>query len=191
MFFGDPKMTSVFEQRTAVSLEKTQKKVAVVCAAPASIAASFDTLQHDLQEEVVRRMQTSKLNVARSDDVINALESSGGVFDGDALAAALPDTDYIVHIDVEHCTMTEDATPDMYRGRANGVVYVYEVDRSGGPSGPRALQLFYENFNFQYPSTQPILSDQMSPRMFQSMFVDELAGTLARMFYDIRASQSF
>jgi hypothetical protein len=191
VFFGDPKMTSVFEQRTGVSLEETQKKVAVVCTAPASVSESFDTLQHDLQEEASRRMQTRGLNVAPSDDVINALESSGGKFDRDALAAALPDADYIVHIDVERCTQTEEASPDMYRGRANGVMYIYEVDRSAGSSGPRVLQLFYQDFNTQYPSSQPIMSDQMSSRMFQSKFVDELAVTLARTFYDIHASEAF
>jgi hypothetical protein len=191
MFFGDPKMTSIFEQRTGVSLEETQKNVAVVCTAPASISGSFDTLQHDLQEEVSRRMQMRKLNVARSDEVINALESSGGAFDREALAAALPDADYIVHIDVERCTQTEDASPDLYRGRANGVMYIYEVDRSAESSSPRVLQLFYQDFNSQYPSSQPIMSDQMSPRMFQSKFVDELAVTLARTFYDIHASEAF
>jgi hypothetical protein len=65
------------------------------------------------------------------------------------------------------------------------------VDRSAGSSGPRVLQLFYVDFNTQYPSSQPIMSDQMSARMFQSRFVDELAVTLARTFYDIHASESF
>src|SRR5687768_14237347 len=38
VFFGDPKMTSKFEQQTGVSLEESQKQVAVVCTAPASLS---------------------------------------------------------------------------------------------------------------------------------------------------------
>jgi len=137
-------------------------------------------------------MVVRKLNVARADDVINALESSGGEFDRDALAATLPDVDYIVHIDVERCTQTEDASPDMYRGRANGLIFVYEVDRSSESSAsPRVLQVFYQEFHTEYPSAQPIMADQMSARMFQSQFVDDLAITLSRTFYDIYASESF
>ena len=191
VLFGDPKITSVFEQRTGVSLEKSQKKVAVVCTAPASLSESFDTLQYDVQEEVTRQFLTRNRSVARPDDVINAQESGGGQFDRDAFAAALPDVDYIVHIDVERCTQTEDASPDMYRGRANGLMFVYEVDRSAETSAsPRVLQVFYQEFNTEYPTSQPILSDQMSPRMFQSRFVDEFAVSLARVFYDIRASEA-
>lgn len=191
ILFGDPKRTSVFEQRTGVSLEESQKKIAVVCTAPASLSNSFDTLQHDLQEEVTRRLLTRKLNAVRADDVVNALESTGGQFDRDAVAAALPDVDYIVHIDVERCTLTEDASPDMYRGRANGLMFVYEVDRSAEASAaPRVLQVFYQEFNTQYPPAQPVMSDQMSARMFQSKFVDEFAVQLSRTFYDIHASEA-
>lgn len=191
VFFGDPKMISVFEQRTGVSLHKSEKRVAVACTAPAAVSARFDTLAHDLQEEVARRMLTQQLNVARSDEVINALETSGGKFDADAIAHAMADVDYIVHIDVERCTQTEDASPDLYRGRANGLVYVYEVDRSPSRStGTRALQIFYQEFHTEYPPAQPVMSDQMSPRVFQKRFIDSMSGTIARMFYDIHASEA-
>ena len=141
VFFGDPLMTSVFEQRTGISLEKSQQKVAVVCTAPASINSSFDTLQHDLQDEVTRKLKTRNLNVARPDEVINALESTGGRFEKDPFACSLADVKYIVHIEVEQCTHTEPASPDMYRGRANGIVYVYEVDRSAEHCGTRAADV--------------------------------------------------
>lgn len=192
VFFGDPLMTSAFEQRTGVSLEKTQKKVAVVCTAPASITGTFDTLQHDLQDEVARKLKVRELNVAPSDEVINALESAGGRFDKDAFAFALADVNYIVHIDVERCTHTEDASPDLYRGRANGIIYAYEVDRAVERSAsPRVLQVFYQEFNTEYPGAQPVMADQMSTRVFQKKFVDSMAAAIARTFYDIRASESF
>ena len=192
VFFGDPLMTSVFEQRTGVSLEKTQKKIAVVCTAPASISGSFDALQHDLQDEVARKLKVRQLNVARSDEVINALESAGGQFERDAFAFALPDVDYIVHVDIERCTHTEDSSPDMYRGRANGIIYVYEVDRAAERSAsPRVLQVFYQEFNSEYPGAQPVMADQMSTRIFQKKFVDSMAESIARTFYDLRASESF
>lgn len=192
VLFGDPKITSTFEQRTGISLLKSGKKVAVVCTAPSSVTAEFDSLQLDVQQEVVRRMRIRKLNVARADDVINAMNSSGGRFDRDAVAFALPDVDYIIHIDIERFTHTEEGSPQLYRGRANGIIYAYEVDRGPETSArPRVLQVFYQEFTSEYPPSQPVPADQISARVFRQRCVDQLADVVGRTFYDVNTSEMF
>lgn len=184
---GDPQVKSEFEQRTGISMVKEKSKVAVICTAPSVVTSEFDTLQSDLQEEVTRRMRIRKMNVASDDDVITAMNSTGGRFDQDALAADLEDVDYIIHVEVESFSHTDDGTSKLYRGRASGIVYAYEVDR--GPDavgGPRARKVFYQEFKTEYPkSQQPIPAEQMSARVFKQRCVDQLADVIGRTFYDV------
>lgn len=192
VLFGDPKVKSAFEQRTGISLHEENRKVAVICTAPASVTSEFDTLAYDLQEEVSRRMRLRKLNVASDDDVIAALNSTNGRFDKDTLAAALDDVDYIIHIDVEQFTHTEDGNSKLYRGRSNGIVYAYEVDRGPDAGGkPRALQVFYQEFTTEYPKSQPFTSEQIAARVFRQRCVDNMADVVGRTFYDVDTSELF
>jgi hypothetical protein len=187
VFGGDPQVKSEFEQRTGISMVKEKSKVAVVCTAPSIVTTEFDTLASDLQEEVTRRMRIRKMDVASDDDVISAMNSTMGRFDQDALASALDDVDYIIHVEVESFSHTDDGTAKLYRGRASGIVYAYEVDR--GPDaigGPRARKVFYQEFKTEYPkSQQPIPAEQMSARVFKQRCVDQLADVIGRTFYDV------
>lgn len=186
VLMGDPTIKASFELQRGINLQKGQQKVAVVCSAPASVTAEFDSLAYDVQEEVTRRMRIHKLNVASDDDVISALNRTSGKFDKDAMAAALEDVDFIIHIDIEQFTHTEDGNPELYHGRANGIVHAYEVERdpeSGG--GPHALQMFFQEFTTEYPKNQPVSADQMAARVFRQKCVDQLADVVGRMFYDV------
>jgi len=192
VFFGNPMVKSAFEARTGVSLLKDNRKVAVVCTAPSSVVAEFDSLQFNLQEEVTRRMRLRKINVASDDEVISALNDAGGRFSKDALAAALPDVDYIIHIDIENFTHTEDGNPSLLRGRSNGIVYAYEVQHGPDAGGsPRALQVFYQEFTTEYPKAAPANAERMSVRVFRQKCVDQLADIVGRTFYDVETSELF
>jgi hypothetical protein len=192
VLFGDPQVKSEFEQRTGISLLKSEMKVAVICTAPASVVAEFDGLQYDVQEEVTRRMRIRKLDVASDNDVIGAMNNTGGQFDQDAVAAALDDVDYIIHVDIENFTHTEDNNPKLYRGRSNGIIYAYEVDR--GPDavgGPKARKVFYQEFTTEYPKSQPIEAEKMAARVFKQRCVDQLADVVGRTFYDVTTTEMF
>jgi hypothetical protein len=192
VFFGNPMVKSAFEARTGVSLLEEDRKVAVVCTAPSSVVAEFDSLQFDLQEEVTRRMRLREINVASDDEVIGALNDAGGRFSKDTLAAALPDVDYIIHIDIEKFTHTEDGNSSLYRGRSNGIVYAYEVDHGPDAGGsPRALQVFYQEFTTEYPKAAPANAETMSVRVFRQKCVDQLADIVGRTFYDVETSELF
>jgi hypothetical protein len=192
VLMGNPKATSAFEQRTGISLKKEQLKVAVVCTAPSSVVAEFDGLEYDVQEEVTRRMRFRELNVASDDEVTDALNRTNGRFDKDTLATALADVNYILHVDVERFTHTEDGNPELYRSHTAGVVYAYEVLADQETAGrPRAIKVFFKEFDTRYPATQPILADNMSARVFQQKCVDDLAELVGRMFYDVETAELF
>lgn len=192
MLLGNPKQKSAFEMRTGVSLEKQGRKVAVICTAPSSALAEFDGLELDLQEEITRRMRIRELNVATDDEVNTALNRTNGRFNKDTLAASLDDVDYLVHVDVEQFSHTEDGNPRLFRGRAIGMIYSYEVTRDLEKTArPRADKVFFQQFDTAYPTSQPFSADSMSIRVFQQKFVDHLADLVGRSFYDVETADLF
>lgn len=192
VLLGDPQVKSDFEQRTGVSLLKNESRIAVVCTAPATVNSTCDGLEYDLQEEVTRRMKIHELQVASDDDVISALNGAGGKFDQDRMAAALDDVDYIIHVDIARFTHTEDNNPKLYRGRAEGIVYAYEINRGPDAVGsPRALKVFYQEFKTEYPKSRPVPAEEMAERVFQQRCVDQLADLVGRTFYSVNTSEIF
>lgn len=192
VLFGDPQVKSEFEQRTGVSLLKNKSKVAVVCTTAASLNSALGSLEYDLQEEVTRRMRMHQLDVASDGEVISALNRSGGKFNQDTVAAALDDVDYIIHVEIAQFTHTEDGNPKLYRGRSDGIVYAYEVNRGPDAVGsPRALKVFYQEFKTEYPKSRPVPAEEMAERVFQQRCVDQLADLVGRKFYDVKTSELF
>ena len=187
MIWGDPVVPSDFRLRTGVNLAKEKKKLLVVCTTPESIKAELPSLQLDLTEAIHRNLRRHDVPVVDSDRVANWIDESGGFFADLTELAEQFDPDYIAQIEVERLTFREENSPAMYRGRANGTVYVYEVVREGDTR--RTFQVFVKEFRVEYPRHYPVSADQMSLKVFQRRFLDELSGTLSRMFYDYRPGE--
>ncbi|NOX52964.1 MAG: hypothetical protein GXP27_00710 [Planctomycetes bacterium] len=187
MIWGDPVVPSDFRLRTGVNLAKEKKKLLVVCTTPESIKAELPSLQLDLTEAIHRNLRRHDVPVVDSDRVANWIDESGGFFADLTELAEQFDPDYIAQIEVERLTFREENSPAMYRGRANGSVYVYEVVREGDTR--RTFQVFVKEFRVEYPRHYPVSADQMSLKVFQRRFLDELSGTLSRMFYDYRPGE--
>jgi len=187
MFWGDPVVPSAFRLRTGVNLAKEKKKLRVVCTTPESVKAELPSLQLDLTEGVHRRLRRHNVPVVDSDRVASWIDESGGFFADLTELAEQFAPDYIVQVEVERLTFRETNSPAMYRGRANGSVYVYEVVGEGETR--RTFQVFVKEFRVEYPRHYPVSADQMSLKTFQRQFLNELSEHLARLFYDYRPGE--
>ena len=135
VIFGDSKVTSAFEQRTGVSLCDGEQQVIFVCTAPGSTSEEYESFATDLQDEVILQLKMHDVDVIRSPDHAGIAVSSGSNVDWEAMARANPDAKYILHADIERFSSIEDASPDLLRGRAGGMLYGYEVHRSSANAG--------------------------------------------------------
>lgn len=190
VLFGDPVSTSMFEQRTTVRL-KDGHTVGLICTAPLTIADDFDGVHLDVQEEVIRRMRVHGLDVLHSDRLIDAMDSAGGRFNERAIAEAVPEMEYLLHVELTKFTIYEELSPTLYRGRAEGTVSGYQVHRSGETGVVETIPVFDHDFSIEYPSSHPISTDQMSKSTFVSRCVDEMSDQIGRMFYDVPTSELF
>jgi hypothetical protein len=192
VLFGDTKVMSAFEQRTGVSLCQGDMQVALVCTAPPSARPEFGSFEVELHDEVLLQLKMRGVQVLPASQVTTALGDSGGSFDRDALARLLPGVNYIIHLDVERFSHTEPASPNLLRGRAAGIVYAYEVHRADSDaSRPRVLQVFFQEFDAEYPSSHPVSTDQTSQRVFHRRFLEHLAKAVSRIFCDVPTQEAY
>jgi hypothetical protein len=192
VLLGDAHVISAFEQRTGVSLSDGEQQVVFVCTAPGSAVEGFDSFAVELQDEVNLLLKSHGVAVIQSPVLQEAVNASGGGFDREAIARAVPEADYVLHADIEQFSSTEDASPDLLRGRAGGMLYAYEMHRSESRAGrPRPVQLFFQEFQCEYPAAHPVSADQTSPRVFRRRFVEHLAKAIGRTFYDVPTPEAF
>lgn len=187
--FGDPKTASEFRNRTGTDLTKGEKTLLVVVQTPQSVETELPSLELDLIDAITRRLKLHGVKVVEPDRVAKWIDTNGGRFDHPTELAQKFEADFIAVIDVEQFTFHDATSPNLYHGEAAGQVQVYEVREVAGAK--QAQQVFGANFRNQYPQHGPVPVDQLSPKMFQKRFIDNLSDRLGSRFYDYRIGDEF
>jgi len=182
MFFGDPKVSSVFKQSTRTDLAKEGKRILIVCSSPDAVKSEFPSLDVELLDGVTRRLKVRGVEVVDPDDVATWLDDHGGRWGDLTDLAEKFHADYVVHVDVARFTCREDNSPALLRGQAEGRVHAYRI--SDGPSGKQSSEVMDHEFVSVYPAGYPVSIEKKSARLFTQEYVDRVCTKLAQMFYD-------
>lgn len=183
MFFGNPKITSQFRQRTHVDLRKSKKEVLIVCTTPNMVKSEYSAIDFKIVETVSRKLKREGIRVVDANKVLSWIDDNGGRWDHADEIAKKFDTDYIVHIDLKEFRFRDRNSPNLFQGRAMGLIHVYEVVGHG--SGKRAQNVFESHFESEYPR-QPVTRDSMSQSIFLHRYIDRVSDRIAKLFYDYR-----
>lgn len=186
MLMGDPKVPSLFRQRTGVDLIKADKRVLLVCTTPAFVKAENSALDRDIIEGVYRHFRRQDIPCVNPNEVDSWLGRIGGIWDDPSEIAQEFKTDYIIHFDIEAVSYIEPNSPGFYRGNTQGEVRVYEVRGKNEKRG--AFLIFQHEFQSRYPNMYPVSADNMTERTFAEQYNKRVAEELARLFYDAPAS---
>lgn len=186
MIMGDPVVTCAFTQQTHIDLVKDERTVLVVCQVPQSVRKTFPSLSYDILDGVTRRLKREGVGIVSPNDVASWLDDNGGRWEDVSELAEAFDADYIVDIDVNRFTHTEENSPDLFRGRASGMVVAYEVRTIDGLKTTH--HAFEREFNSEYPSHHPISVTSISSKTFRKQYVDRVCNELAHLFYNHRMS---
>ena len=184
--FGDTKTPSEFRNRTGTDLTKGDKTLLVIVRTPQAVETELPSLDLDLIDAITRRLKLHGVKVIEPDRVAKWIDSNGGHFDHPTELAKHFNTDFIAVFDVEQFAFHDPTSPNLYHGNASGQVQVYEVREVGGSK--QAQQIFGANFRNNYPPHGPVPVDQLSPKMFQKRFIDNLSDRLGSRFYDYKIS---
>lgn len=187
MIMGDPVVSCAFTQQTHVDLVKDEKTVLVVCKVPESVKKDFPSLGFDILDGVTRRLKRQGVAIISPNEVASWMDDNGGRWDDVSELADEFDADFIIDIDVQKFTYNEENSPDLFRGRAAGMVVAYEVKAVNGLKSTH--HAFEREFNSEYPSHHPISVTTISSKTFRKQYVDRVCSELSHLFYNHRMSE--
>ena len=139
----------------------------------------------------VVRLKLQDVQVVDPNKVIDWIEDNGGVPSepsrvADDLAQSFK-TDYIIVIHLERFSYTEENSPSLYQGHAEGNVRGFEVRKIDGT--PTALHVFSHEFHSVYPRFAPKPVHEISKEAFVSEYLRRVSLELAQLFYDHPVSE--
>ena len=185
---GDPKIPSLFRQRTGIDLIEDEKTVLIVSTTPEFLRLKNSAVDRDITEGVYRRFRRKEIKCIDPGKVDNWLGRVGGFWEDPSEIAEEFETDYIIHFDLDSISYVEENSVGFYRGKAHGQVKVYAVREVSGKRG--AFLIFEHEYKTAYPNHYPISADNMSQRAFAEKFTKRISDELARLFYDYRSAET-
>jgi hypothetical protein len=133
MIQGDPMVGDEFKAYYGESMTKSGKQVAVLCSTPEAVKSEFSSLDIDLASEVSRNLSLHQIDIVKNHKVANWIDDHGGDIDLKELGSEI-NTDLVVQVRLEHFDFREDSSPDLFRGKAQGMIVVYELVRDTSKS---------------------------------------------------------
>lgn len=187
---GDPTVESAFKERTGVDLCKEDKELLVVCRTPFLVGKQFATLEQDLTTGILRRLKQNDVKVVSPDKVQKWMDDNGGDVGKPTELAKEFKCDFISIVEVSSIQFFEEHSKDLMRGRANGTIRTFEVQKNADGKPELALQVYTGEFTTHYPEFTSVSIHSMTVPTFQKQFLDHLALQLARHFFDHRVSET-
>ena len=185
--FGDPMQTAAFTAASGVDLTKGMHRVLILASAPDSVQSEFPAVEHDLLEQVTRRMKVNGAQVVNSNEVATWLDDNGGYWEDVNELAEDFDTDYIIHIDVRRFEFDNARSNEFLQGIASGSVMGYEL-RTTDRGNRHAHRIFNRNFEFKFPEEHPKLADRTTRDEFHREFLKRISTRVSLLLYNHRAS---
>ena len=175
---GPPSVEPAFDKETKESMTDKGVRVAVVCFAPNDIKYNFESIDYELAKYLSFQLHAHKIKVVPPDLIKGWLEENKDWDKPEEIGAAFKTT-YVIYIDLNEFSLYEEGSPELYRGRAEGIVNVWKMDDDG-----HAEKIFSVDKTSKYPMHQPISSGDKTYMTFKGEYLTRLSEEIGRLFYE-------
>ncbi|MGH7127703.1 MAG: hypothetical protein ACREJB_05330 [Planctomycetaceae bacterium] len=175
---GFPSIEPKFDKMTGQSMTDKDVTVAVVCYVPTDVKYSFNDLDQKMQKYVSYRLHEHQIQVVNPDRVHAWLDENPEWDYPEEIGAALG-VKYVIYIDISKFSLYEENSAHLYRGRAEAVVSVFEMDEDGAGE-----KIFSQEAISAYPLAVPRDSHEISYQNFEREYLSHLSERIGRMFYE-------
>ncbi len=174
---GPPSVEPKFDQETGLSMTDKDITVAVVCYAPKKVKWDHANVDHDLAKYVANRMYGKKIVVINPDRVRAWLDEHPN-WDSPEEIGAYFHVDYVVHIEVNKMSLYEKNSSQLYRGRSEVLVNVWQMD------GEEGEQIFTRDIESEYPRAMPRSAYDTTYPNFKRDYMAVLSEDIGQLFYE-------
>jgi len=175
---GPPSIAPDYDVLTGASLSDSGVVAAVVCYAPNDVLCNFSHVDREVAKRVAYRLHSHKIKAVNPDRVQQWLDENPNWDEPEEVGRGVGAT-HVVYIDLTMYTLFEENSHELYRGRAEGIVTVYELEEEEG-SEP----IYSKELLSRYPLAAPRSTSEVSRPGFQRAYLDRLSEEIGRLFYE-------
>ncbi len=175
---GPPSIAPDFETVTNKSMTDPGVVVAVVCYAPPEIKWDFDSIDEEIAKYVSYRLHQHKIRVINPDRVAAWLDENPEWDAPKEIGEAFHAT-YVIYIDLQSFNLYEENSAQLYRGRAEAIVSVYQTDEEG-----QGERIYTKELVSKYPLAAPRSTYEVSYTTFKRQYLTRLSEEIGRLFYE-------
>ena len=173
---GPPSIEPHFDATTKKSMTDKGVTVAVVCVAPDEVLLNFDGMDRELAKAVSYRLWKKKIKVVDPDHVQAWLDENSEWDTAAEIGRALGVT-YVIYIDLYKFSLYEENSFDLYRGRSNGMISVYEIEKQGG-----STRIYKTPLSSKFPRLAPRSAYRIPRETFKLEYLSRLSEEIGRLF---------
>jgi hypothetical protein len=181
---GPPSIEPDFDAETGLSMTDKDVTVAVVCYAPKDVKWDNANIDHDLAKKVAYRMFEKKIKVINPDRIRDWIDRNPDWDSPDEIGAAFGAT-YVVHIEVNKFSLYEKNSSELFRGRSDVLINVWQMD------GETGEQIFTRDIESLYPRAVPRSTYDTKFTTFRREYMELLSDDIGKMFYEYYAGEDF
>jgi hypothetical protein len=175
---GPPSIEPDYDATTGLSMTDKDIVVAVACFAPKEVLYSFSHVDREIAKLVAYRLHTHSIKTINPDMVQKWVDEHPDWDEADEIARGVG-ASHVIYIDLTSYTLYEENSHEMYRGRSEGIVTVYELDEDG-----EGEQVYSKEVISRYPLAMPRASSDISRSGFQGQYLARLSEEIGRLFYE-------
>lgn len=173
---GPPTVEPDFQTQTGKALVKSKKTVAVICFAPKELKWDNDAVDYELAKYLAYQLKLKEVTVVDPDRVNRWIDENPN-YSMQGEVGDFFEADYVIHLDMRKYSLFEENSHDLYRGRADVIVTVFEKQKGTWS------QIYNKSKISQFPTGGPISLDKYPYDKFKKLYLSTLSGEIGKLFY--------
>lgn len=176
---GPPSVEPKYEKATGKSLTDKDVVVAVVCYAPKEVRwAHVERVDQDIAKYVSHKLHQHHVVTIQPGRVNEWIDENPHWDNPEEIGVAVGAT-HVVYIDLHSYAIYEPNSSNLYRGQAEAVIAVHEVDEDGNGD-----QIFSTDLTSKFPLMGPRSTSEVSENTFKRQYLSRLSEEIGRLFYE-------
>jgi hypothetical protein len=174
---GPPSIEPDFDKETGKGLDNEDYRVAVICFAPTEMKLQHPKVDIEVASTVAFRLDKNEIPTINPDVVHTWLDQHRDWDNAEEVGAALKAT-HVIEIELAEFDLFEENSTQLYRGRTEAYINVYEMDDSG--SGDR---IYSKELQFMFPTEVPRSATELPLTNFKMEYLSRLSEKIGFLFY--------
>lgn len=182
---GPPSVDPEFDTTTNLSMTDKGVKVAVICTAPKNMKSEHPEIHTSIIKAVSARLHEHSIKVIDPEKIVAWLDEHPEWDKPQELGKDL-DATYVIYIDLSKFNLYEKGNQDNYRGRAEAMISVIEMDEEG-----EGEKIFTKSILSQFPYAVSRSAQDISYTKFKREYRAHLSDIIGRLFYEYYNGDDF